>query len=64
MQIQLGEGVSVACAEAVLWGATYDAGCSESGWGERVSRRLSLERLREEICWAESQRDTERAEAR
>ena len=52
------------CAEAVLQGTTHGTARREIGYGERVSRRLSLKRLQEKICLAESQRDTERAEAR
>jgi len=34
------------------------------GYGEKISQRLSLERLQEKVFLAESQRDAERAEAR
>ncbi len=60
MQIQLGERVRVACAEAALSGATHDMGRLESGWDEGAS---SLKRPREEICWVENQKGTVRAEA-
>lgn len=64
MQIQLGEGAVLKCAEAVLQGTTHDTTRQEIGYGEKVSRRVSLKRLQEKICLAESRRDTKRAEAR
>ena len=64
MPIQLGEGCGLRCAEAVLQGTTHDTARPGIGYGEKVSPRLSWKRLQEEICLAESQRDTERAEVR
>jgi hypothetical protein len=64
MQIQLREGRVLRRAEAVLQGTTHYGARPEIGYGEKVSRRLSLEGLQEKICLAENQRDTERAEAR
>jgi hypothetical protein len=54
----------VACAEAVLSGATHDTWQSKSGWEQRGWRKLLLERPGEETCWAESQRGKDGAEAR
>ena len=64
MQIQLGEGRVLRCAEAALQGTARDTSCPEIGYGEKVSRRLSLSAPEEKICLLENQRDTERAEAR
>jgi len=64
MQIQLGEGRVLRCAEAALQGTTRDTSRPEIGYGEKVSRRLSLSAPEEKICLLENQRDTERAEAR
>ena len=51
-------------AEAVRQGTAYDPWRSEVGYDERVWQRLSWKGLQEQICGAESQRNTERAEAR
>jgi len=64
MQIQLGEGTNLRFVEAVLQGTTHHGARLEIGYGEKVSRRLSLKRVQEKVFLAESQRDTERAEAR
>ena len=42
MQIQLGEGRVLRCAEAVLEGTSRDSWRLEIGYGEEASRRLSL----------------------
>src|SRR5215471_18601019 len=49
MQIQLREGLSLRRAEAALQGTTRDTSRPEIGYGEKVSRRLSLSGLEEDF---------------
>jgi hypothetical protein len=58
MQIQLREGVSLRCAEAVLWGATTTRRAQRIGQEERVSPSLWLKRAQERICLATRQRSS------
>ena len=64
MQIQLREGAVLRGAEGVPQGRGHDAARQEVDYDERGWRRLGLKRPEKEIRMAESQRDTERVEAR
>lgn len=57
MQIQLGEGVSVACGEAALSGATHDTGHSESCWRRKsIAKVVAGEAARRDLLGRESER--------
>ena len=43
MQIQLRKGVSVRCAEAVLWSATHDTAGAEDWLGRKSSAKTVVE---------------------
>jgi len=64
MQIQSWEGAAVNRAETVLQGTTHDTVRAGIGYGEKVSRRLWLKKLEEEIGLTARHRDTERREGR
>ncbi len=64
MQIQLCEGAVLSRAETVLQGTTHDTVHAEIGYGKKVSRRLWLKKLEEEIGLTARHRDTERREGR
>src|SRR5258707_5229802 len=49
MQIQWCEGAVLSRAETVLQGTTHDTVHAEIGYGKKVSRRLWLKKLEEEI---------------
>ena len=62
-QIQLLEGTAFEVCRGCAAGHKPSHRTPEIGYGKKVSRRPSLQRLQEEICLVESQRDMERAEA-
>ncbi len=64
MQIQSWEGAALSRAETVLQGTTHDTVHAEIGYGKKVSRRLWLKKLEEEIGLTARHRDTERREGR
>jgi len=64
MQIQWCEGAVLSRAETVLQGTTHDTVHAEIGYGKKVSRRLWLKKLEEEIGLTARHRDTERREGR
>jgi len=64
MQIQSWEGAALSRAETVLQGTTHDILGPEIEYGEKVSRRLWLKKLEEEIGLMPRHRDTERREGR
>src|SRR5258708_35493063 len=64
MQIQLCEGAILSRAETVLQGTTHDTVHAEIGYGKKVSRRLWLKKLEEEIGLTARHRDTERRKGR
>ena len=64
MQIQWWEGAALIRAETVLQGRTHDTVHAEIGYGKKVSRRLWLKKLEEEIGLTARHRDTERLEGR
>ena len=64
MQIQWREGAVLSRAETVLQGTTHDTVHAEIGYGKKVSRRLWLKKLEEEIGLTARHRDTERREGR
>ena len=64
MQIQLCEGAVLSRAETVLQDTTHDTVHAEIGYGKKVSRRLWLKKLEEEIGLTARHRDTERREGR
>ncbi len=64
MQIQSLEGAALSRAETVLQGTTHDILGAEIAYGEKVSRRLRLKKLEEEIGLMARHRDTERREGR
>ena len=45
MQIQLRKGVSVRCAEAVLWSATHDTAGAEDWLGRKSSAKTVVEEV-------------------
>src|SRR6266478_9614380 len=64
MQIQWCEGAVLSRAETVLQGTTYDTMQAEIVYGKKVSPRLWLEKLEEEIGLTARHRNTERREGR
>jgi hypothetical protein len=60
MQIQWWEGAALSRAETVLQGTTQDPVRAEIDYGEKVSRRLWLQKLEEGIDWATRHSGTER----
>ena len=64
MQIQWCEGAVLSRAETVLQGTTHDTVHAEIGYGKKVSRRLWLKKLEEEIGLTARHRNTERREGR
>jgi hypothetical protein len=51
MQIQLRKGVSVRCAEAVLWSATHDTAAAEDWLGRKSSAKTVVEEGAKGFGW-------------
>jgi hypothetical protein len=64
MQIQSWEGAALNRAETVQQGRTQDRARTEIDYGEKVSQRLWLKKLEEEIDWVRRGSGTERPEGR
>jgi hypothetical protein len=64
MQFQSWEGAALSRAETVLQGTTHDTVDAEIGYGEKVSQRLWLKKLEEEIGLTARHRDAERPQGR
>jgi len=57
MQIQLGKGVGVRCADAVLWSGTHDTAGAEDWLGRKSSAKTVVEEgARRDLAGSETRR--------